>query len=144
MSSIKFFTVGYGNFVTREEFIKALVDHGITVVVDVGRSTGRKRKGFGASLAYELVKQDMGKLDIPSLSNPYLDMEEYSSYIEGSGGIDQVVDLIVGNPGLRPSVVVIMCVCEDPNECHRTMIARHVVNALVGKGYTAGYEDIGK
>ncbi len=132
-----FFTIGYGGR-PPEEFIGLLHAHGVRTVADVRIKPERahmgaytKAKTPDKGIEKLLADAEIGYRSLPELGNVFLDMADwttpYAELIERAG------ELLTRRLVPLPRPFCLLCAEKRVAECHRRMIADH----LVGRGWSA-------
>lgn len=139
-ADVGFYTVGYEGRVL-EDFVEELVDSGVEVLVDVREMPMSRKPGFSKSkLSARVTEEGIDYLHLRSLGSPRDsrkklresgDFEsfsrEYVDHLEGNvEDVHSLLDLILG--GRR---IALMCFERDHARCHRTLLARELLNGAV-------------
>ena len=130
---MKFYTIGYGGRVP-EEFVGLLAVHGIRAIADVRIRPDRASMGaytrartHDKGIERLLADQGISYHPILELGNVFLDLEDwrapYRELLRRSG------DLLVARLLEIPAPFCLLCAEKRAAECHRQMIAEHLVAA---------------
>lgn len=128
---MKFYTIGYGGRVP-EEFVGLLALHGIRAIADVRIRPDRASMGaytrartHDKGIERLLVGRGISYHPILELGNVFFDLEDwrapYRELIRRSG------DLLVARLLEVPAPFCLLCAEKRAAECHRQMIAEHLV-----------------
>jgi uncharacterized protein (DUF488 family) len=130
------FTIGYQG---REpaELVAVLEDHGVEVVVDVRDRPISRKKGFSKRALEELSSaHGIAYVHARELGNPKANRD-------AGGGLATVLSnyeawmaprwdeaFAALRPAIEDKRVCLLCLERDPQECHRTIVAREMVARL--------------
>ena len=128
---MKFYTIGYGGRVP-EEFVGLLALHGIRAIADVRIRPDRASMGaytrartHDKGIERLLAGQGISYHPILELGNVFFDLEDwrapYRELLRRSG------DLLVARLLEIPAPFCLLCAEKRAAECHRQMIAEHLV-----------------
>lgn len=130
-----FFTIGYGGRAP-EEFVGLLRAHGVRTVADVRikperASMGAYTKAKTADKGIErlLSEAGIGYRSLPELGNVFLDMKDWT--VEYAELIERAGELLTRRLIELPGPFCLLCAEKRVADCHRRMIADH----LVGRGW---------
>jgi uncharacterized protein (DUF488 family) len=129
--AMKFYTIGYGGRVP-EEFVGLLALHGIRAIADVRIRPDRASMGaytrartHDKGIERLLAGQGISYHPILELGNVFFDLEDwrapYRELLWRSG------DLLVARLLEIPAPFCLLCAEKRAAECHRQMIAEHLV-----------------
>lgn len=132
---MKFYTIGYGGR-KPQEFLDFLKQKGVKVVVDVRLRPNRaywgcyaKAKSQDKGIQKLLATGGIEYISLMELGNVFLGCadlrERYRQLLEKEG------DFLTGPLQSIPGPFCLMCAEKSPVDCHRFLIAEH----LVSKGY---------
>ena len=117
-----------------EGFVARLADAGVTLLVDVRKRAGSRRRGFAkTALSAALGEAGIEYRHEPSLGNPPENREPFRrgdpaareqmrALVEGTGAA--AVDRLAEDASQRP--VAVLCVEADPATCHRSIVIEAV------------------
>jgi uncharacterized protein (DUF488 family) len=128
---MKFYTIGYGGRAP-EEFVGLLALHGIRSIADVRIRPDRASMGAytrartpDKGIAGMLAGRGIAYHPILELGNVFFDLEDwrapYRELLRRSG------DLLVARLSELPAPFCLLCAEKRVAECHRQMIAEHLV-----------------
>ena len=128
---MKFYTIGYGGRVP-EEFVGSLALHGIRAIADVRIRPDRASMGaytrartHDKGIERLLAGQGISYHPILELGNVFFDLQDwrasYRELLRRSG------DLLVARLLEIPAPFCLLCAEKCAAECHRQMIAEHLV-----------------
>lgn len=122
------YTAGYQGR-TPEQFVRLLEKHGITQVIDVREYPVSRRPGFTKkALADVLTKAGIAYVHVKEAGNPFRHAPELGRYAEHLDAHPEAVARVADEARKAPSVL--LCFERNPNECHRTELARRVAEVL--------------
>ena len=130
-----FHTLGYEQSDV-DAYIDRLVEHGVTVVVDVRDMPLSRKKGFSKNQLRELLEQaGIDYVHYRSLGAPkalrveLIDTGSWSNYARQYRGqvlryrkaeVDELIELA------GEETISLLCFERDPMECHRSLVAREM------------------
>lgn len=132
-------TIGYEGL-DLASFLKYLAWHKVDVLVDVRESALSRKRGFSKTgLADAVEKTGIQYIHIPQLGSPrsirnrlHQDwnyeafFEAYNDYIDRQAhAIELLADIVDENRR-----VCLMCFEKDPERCHRTLLADHIIESF--------------
>jgi uncharacterized protein (DUF488 family) len=128
---MKFYTIGYGGR-TPDEFLALLGGHGVRTVADVrlrpdraAMGTYTKARTPDKGIEKLLADRGISYHSILELGNVFLDLEDwrppYGELLRRAG------DLLVARLLELPSPLCLLCAEKRVADCHRQMIADHLV-----------------
>jgi uncharacterized protein (DUF488 family) len=131
---MKIHTIGYGGRAT-QDFLELLKAHGIATVVDVRLRPDRSSMGTYAKaktpdkgIEHLLASAGIHYVWMQELGNVFVGMNDWSQRYQRL--MDQAGDLLVDRllhlPDPQP--FCLMCAEKHAEECHRKVIADHLVN----------------
>ena len=129
MPSNTLYTVGYGGIPEPEEMTALLSEHGVEVLVDI------RVRPFGRKVLFNKKKLEDTYGPVKSAGLDYLHIVELGNEGKGTGVIrlkDAAKGLALLSDEVKSRVVAIMCVCREPEECHRSVVARKMSEQMPG------------
>ena len=129
MPSNTLYTVGYGGIPEPEEMTALLSEHGVEVLVDI------RVRPFGRKVLFNKKKLEDTYGPVKSAGLDYLHIVELGNEGKGTGVIrlkDAAKGLALLSDEVKSRVVAIMCVCREPEECHRSVVARKMSEQIPG------------
>ena len=132
-----FFTIGYGGR-PPEEFVGLLVAHGVRTVADVRIRPDRASMGAyvrarspDRGIERLLGGREIGYRSILELGNLFLDRDDWPSLYRSF--FDRAGEMLVGRLFELPRPFCLLCAEKRVADCHRRVIADHLVAA---RGWT--------
>jgi len=129
---MKIYTIGYGGRAPTE-LTKALVARGIRAVVDVRLRPDRSSMGIYAKakdpakgIQGLLTKAGIQYFSIVELGNIFMEMEDWAERYQRL--IERAGDLLTERLWQVPVPFCLMCAEKDVSNCHRSLIAAHLVS----------------
>ena len=127
---MRFYTIGYGGR-NPQEFVDLLKAKGIVAVVDVRLRPDRSSMGIyvkarSSDKGIQRLLSDAGirYFSFPELGNIFMHLEDwpqrYARLIERAG------ELLTERLEEVPQPFCLMCAEQDPNRCHRAIIAEYL------------------
>jgi uncharacterized protein (DUF488 family) len=130
------YTIGYGNK-TLDSMVKILDSHGINEVIDVRNNAFSWKKDFmRENLNRYLQEIGINYVNLPALgapkemryeikvnNNPDLFFEKYNEWLKKHNSTFEVLKKVVDS-----STSAIMCLEENPKDCHRSVLAKELLN----------------
>ena len=128
---MRFYTIGYGGRAP-EQFVALLQEHGIRTVVDV-----RLRPEFSSMGVYARAKRPdrgiqallesagIGYVSKVQLGNVFMDRDDWRARYQDL--LDRAGHLLVAGLEDIPGPIALLCAEKRVAECHRGMIADHLV-----------------
>ena len=129
MSANTLYTVGYGGIPEPEEMTALLSEHGVEVLVDI------RVRPFGRKVLFNKKKLEDTYGPVKSAGLDYLHIVELGNEGKGTGVIrlkDAAKGLALLSDEVKSRGVAIMCVCREPEECHRSVVARKMSEQMPG------------
>jgi len=135
-----FWTVGYEQ-TTPDEFLRALLRHGVEVVVDVRKTPLSRKKGFSKNQMRDaLSRQGIRYVHVEALGAPKElrdRLHHGGSWGEYTKGYAEVLRSHRGEVGELVNLAssqraCLVCFERDPASCHRSLVAREMTR--VGNG----------
>jgi uncharacterized protein (DUF488 family) len=139
------YTIGYGGF-SPDEFVASLKDQKVKLLVDVRHTPRSRRPGFSKGpLARRLEIAGIGYVHIPELGVPTIwrhkvgpnfsraDLfKRYATVMlkQNHDAVTRLAALLANDP---KTIHAITCVEEDPEDCHRSFLARALTRRLKGR-----------
>ena len=123
------YTVGYGGIPEPEEMTALLSAHGVEALVDI------RVRPFGRKVLFNKKKLEDTYGPVKSAGLDYLHIVELGNEGKGTGVIrlkDAAKGLALLSDEVQSRVVAIMCVCREPEECHRSVVARKMSEQMPG------------
>ncbi|MCY4662688.1 MAG: DUF488 domain-containing protein [Acidobacteria bacterium] len=123
------YTVGYGGLPEPEEMTALLREHGVEVLVDI------RVRPFGRKVLFNKKKLEATYGPVKSAGLDYLHIVELGNEGKGTGVIrlkDAAKGLALLSDEVKNRVVAIMCVCREPAQCHRSVVARKMAKRMPG------------
>ncbi len=120
------FTIGYAGR-TLDEFLQALVEAGVTRLLDVRALPLSRRKGFSKkALKHALARKGIEYMHLRCAGNLYRDMRHdlqrclalYAGHLDEHPTVLEEVDAAA-----EGHCVALLCVEADAGECHRSVLA---------------------
>jgi uncharacterized protein (DUF488 family) len=132
------FTIGYGQ-ATPAGLIAALREAGATTVVDVRALANSRRPGFAKrALSAALEEAGIGYWHLPALGTPPAGRAEARAgrpagmrriFLAHLAGTEPQAALAALTERARRESLCLLCLEEDPAQCHRTLVAEQVALA---------------
>ena len=134
-----FFTIGYGGR-SPTDFLALLVNAGVKTLVDVRLRPDKASMGSYAKartpdkgIEALLAAKGIGYVSLPELGNVFLGELDWPRLYQEL--IDKAGDLLTRRLKDIPAPFCLMCAEKRVEECHRKIIAEH----LVAKGHTVAH-----
>lgn len=134
-------TIGYEGF-DRAEWITALTDNEVEAVIDVRDIPLSRKQGFSKSqLATALESAGIEYLHVRALGNPRSYREALKNGMDFTTFAGQFASLLDENEQVLGEVlmrahqsrVCLLCFEEDPNRCHRSLVAERLSSLSKGQ-----------
>lgn len=121
------YTVGYQGIPEPEEMAALLLKHGVDVLVDI------RERPRGRKFLFDKKRLEDVQGPIKSAGLDYLHIIELGNPGRRTGVTrlkDEARGLALLSDEVRGRVVAIMCICKEPEACHRSVVARKMSDRM--------------
>ena len=124
------YTVGCNGIPEPAEMVGLLREHGVEVLIDVRWKPSAR---FKPQFNRPKLEQAQGPMKTAGLD--YLHIVELGNVGKDTGAMrlkDEAKGLALLSDEMKRRVVAIMCQCKEPEECHRSVVARKMTERMPG------------
>ena len=123
------YTVGCNGIPEPAEMVGLLREHGVEVLIDV------RERPYGRKVLFNKKKLEDTHGPVNSAGLDYLHIVELGNEGRHTGAMrlrDEAKGLARLSDEMKRRVVAIMCQCKEPEECHRSVVARKMTERMPG------------